>query len=174
MSRNAWQEAIEQTQLVLRARPDQCFVCGDPVPDVAPDALVQAYLGAAQQGRLAVVCGRRACRLALQDAANGTWQRLFDALTHWPDCAIYPHGPYWVIRRPHQLTFRTDPRRTAVLDTSSASDPDDAATLPATATHRPLPPRPLGGARRAPVRRPGGPGNGQRDRGARAPRRSGG
>src|SRR3954451_23447158 len=85
VSRNAWQEEIAQTQLVLQESPDYCFVCGELVPDAAPDALIQAFLDAAHRDRLAVVCGRRACRLALQDAANGRWQRLFDALTHWPD-----------------------------------------------------------------------------------------
>jgi hypothetical protein len=155
VSRNAWQEEIAQTQMVLQDGPDYCFVCEELVPDTAPDALIQAYLDAARQDRLGVVCGRRACRLALQDAANGIWQRLFDALTHWPDKAIYPHGPYWAIRRPHQLTFRTDPRRTTVIDATSADDPDDTATLPRTEDHRPVPPRPLGGARRAPARQPG-------------------
>lgn len=157
VSRTAWLDAIEQTQLVIRRRPDRCFVCEEPVPADAPDALMQAYRDAAHQARLAVVCGRRACRLTLQDAANGTWQCLFDALTHWPDRAIYPHGPYWVIRRPHQRTFRTDPRRTTVLDTPSANDPDDAATLPRVEEHRPVP------SRRG----------GQHARGSRAPRRSG-
>ena len=153
MSRNAWQETIDQTQLVLRQQPDHCFVCGQPVPGTAPEALLQAYLDAGHQQRLAVVCGRRACRLTLQDAANGRWQHLFDALTHWPDPAIYPHGPYWAIRRPHQLTFRTDPRRTTALDAQSVDDPDDATTLPG-AEHRPTRPRPLGVARRDPARRP--------------------
>lgn len=145
--RNAWQEGVAQTQLVLRQRPDHCFICGAVVPGAAPDALLHAYLDAAHRQRLAVVCGQRACRLALQDRASGTWQRLFDALTHWPDRAIYPHGPYWVIRRPHQLTFRTAPRRTTARDARSADDPDDAATLPPE-DPRPAPPRPLGSARR--------------------------
>jgi hypothetical protein len=153
MSRNTWQETIEQTQLVLRQRPDHCFLCGQPIPGTAPEALLRAYLDAGHQLRLAVVCGRRACRLTLQDAANGRWQRLFDALTHWPDPAIYPHGPYWAIRRPHQLTFRTDPRRTTALDAQSVDDPDDAATLPV-AEHRPARPRPPGVARRDPARGP--------------------
>jgi hypothetical protein len=174
VSRNAWQEEIAQTQLVLQDGPDYCFVCEELVPDAAPDALIQAYLDAAHQERLAVVCGRRACRLALQDAANGTWQRLFGALTHWPDTAIYPHGPYWAIRRPHQLTFRTDPRRTTIVDATSADDPDDATTLPRTEEHRPVPPRPLGGARRGPTRKPAGPSAIPRERGGRPPRRSGG
>jgi len=71
MSRNAWQETIDQTQLVLRQQSDHCFVCGQPVPGPAPDALLQAYLDAGHQRRLAAVCGRRACRLTLQDAATG-------------------------------------------------------------------------------------------------------
>jgi len=153
MSRTTWQETVEQTQLVLRQQPDRCFVCGLPVPGADPEALLQAYLDAGHQRRLAVVCGRRACRLALQDMASGRWQRLFDALTHWPDPAIYPHGPHWAIRRPHQLTFRTDPRRTTALAAQSVGDPDDAATLPV-AEHRPSRPRPLGVARRDPARRP--------------------
>ena len=173
MSRNAWQEEIEQTQLVLQESPDYCFVCGALVPDAAPAPLIQGYLDAAHHDRLAVVCGRRSCRLALQDRESGAWQRLFDALTHWPDRAIYPRGPYWAIRRPHHLTFRTDPRRTTVVDAPSADDPDDAATLPRMEDQRPLPPRPLGGARRGPVRRPGGPSGGH-VRGNRPPRRSGG
>ncbi len=153
MSRNAWQETIDQTQLVLRQQPERCFVCGLPVPGDDPEALLRAYLDAGHQRRLAVVCGRRACRLTLQDAANGLWPRLFDALTHWPDPAIYPHGPSWVLRRPHQLTFRTDPRRTTALDARSVDDPDDATTLPG-AEHRPTRPRPLGVAWRDPARRP--------------------
>lgn len=153
MGRTTWQETIEQTQLVLRQQPDRCFVCGLPVPGTDPEALLQAYLDAGRRQRLAIVCGRRACRLALQDAANGIWQRLFDALTHWPDQVIYPHRPYWAIRRPHQLTFRTDSRRTIALAAQSVDDPDDAATLPV-AEHRPPRPRPLGVARRAPARRP--------------------
>ncbi len=153
MSRNAWSDAIEQTQLRLRESPDCCFICAALVPAAAPDALLQAYLEATHRDRLAVVCGRRACRLALQDPTNGTWRRLFDALTHWPDPAIHPHGPYWIIRRPHQLTFRTDPRRTTTRDTPSADDPDDAATRPGT-DRRPVPHRPLIGARRGPVQYP--------------------
>jgi hypothetical protein len=174
VSPNAWSEAIEQTQIVIQESPDYCFVCGELVPDDVPEALAQAFLDEGHRDRLAVVCGRRACRLALQDAANGTWQRLFDALTHWPDRAIYPHGPYWVIRRPHQRTFRTDPRRTTVLDTPSANDPDDATTLPRVEDHRAVPSRPFGGAGRGPLPRPGGPNGGQHARGSWAPRRSGG
>ncbi len=154
MSRTAWQETVEQTQLALRHQPDRCFVCGQPAPGTAPEALLQAYRDAGHRQRLAVVCGRRACRLTLQDAANGRWQRLFDALTHWPDPAIYPHGPYWALRRPHQRIFRTDPRRTTALDARSADDPDDAATLPPV-EHRPSPPRPLRVAGRDPARPPG-------------------
>lgn len=153
VSRNAWSDAIEQTQAILQEGPDYCFVCEELVPDAAPDALIQAYLDEGHRDRLAVVCGRRACRLALQDTTNGIWRRCFDALTHWPDKAISPHGPYWAIRRPHQLTFRTDPRRTTTLDTPSAADPDDAATLPSTA-HQSVPHRPLIGARRAPTQHP--------------------
>ena len=154
MGRNPWRDTVEQTQLVIRESPDYCFVCGEPVPDDAPEALMQAYLDAGHHDRLAVVCGRRACRLALQDAASGTWRRLFDALTHWPDKAIYPHGPHWVIRRPHQLTFRTAPRRTTVSTAMSPDDPDDRASLPGV-EHRSQPHQPLVADRRRPVRRPG-------------------
>ncbi len=156
MSRNAWSEAVEQTQGVIQESPDYCFICGELVPDDATDALVQAFLDAGHRDRLAVVCGRRACRLALQDAANGTWRRLFDALTHWPDKAIHPHGPHWVIRRPHQLTFRTAPRRTTVSTAESPDDPDDQATMP---RQEPRPPAqlPYAGARRGPARRPSPP-----------------
>jgi hypothetical protein len=153
VSRNAWHDRVEQTQLILQESPDYCFVCEELVPDAAPDAVIQAYLDAAHRERLAVVCGRRACRLVLQDRENGTWQRLFDGLTHWPDKAIYPHGPYWVIRRPHQLTFRTDPRRTTVSTAVSPEDPDDAASLPAPIAH-PAPPRPTTAARQRPTRHP--------------------
>lgn len=154
MGRNSWRETIEQTQLVIQERPDYCFVCGELVPDDAPDALIQAFLDAGHRDRLAVVCGRRACRMALQDAATGTWQRFFDALTHWPDTAIYPHGPHWVIRRPHQLTFRTAPRRTTVSSAGSPTDADDTATLPGLPA-QPAPPRPLVEVRPRPMRRPG-------------------
>lgn len=147
MSRSAWVEAIEQTQVVIRESPDYCFVCGEPVPDASPEALIQAFLDDGHGDRIAVVCGRRACRLALQDATNGTWGRFFDALTHWPDTAIYPHGPHWVIRRPHQLTFRTAPRRTTVRTAASPDDPDDDASLPRT-EDRPQPHRPRPGAGR--------------------------
>src|SRR3954464_3224260 len=64
VSRNAWHDVVEQTQLVLEESPDYCFVCAALVPAAAPDALLQAYLDEAHRGRLAVVCGRRACRLA--------------------------------------------------------------------------------------------------------------
>ena len=130
VSRNAWREEVEQTQLVIQQAPDRCFICGEAVPVESEDALIQAYLDAAHQQRLAVVCGQRACRLALEDPLKPTWQRLFEALTHWPDRAIYPHGPYWVIRRPHHLTFRTDPRRTAQATGVSPRDPDTVATIP--------------------------------------------
>jgi hypothetical protein len=153
VSRNAWAEAIEQTQVAIRESPDYCFVCGELVPDEAPEALIQAFLDAGHRDRLAVVCGRRACRLALQDGTNGTWQRFFDALTHWPDTAIYPHGPHWVIRRPHQLTFRTAPRRTTVSTAASPDDPDDRASLPAPPA-RPAPARPLTDVQPRPVRHP--------------------
>ncbi len=153
MGRTNWRDGVEQTQATLREAPDYCFVCQAPVPDADPGALIQAYLDAAHQQRLAAVCGRRACRLVLQDRENGTWQRLFDALTHWPDTAIHPHGPYWRIRRPHQLTFRTTARRTTVSTTVSPDDPDDAASLPAT-ENRSLPHRPLIADRRL-TRRPG-------------------
>lgn len=154
MSRNAWSDAVAQTQLVIKESPDFCFVCEELVPDAADDALIQAFLDEAHHDRLAVVCGRRACRLALQDATNGTWQRFFDALTHWPDKAIYPHGPYWVIRRPHQLTFRTAPRRTAVSTATSPADPDDAASLPGLPSRTPAPTRPPQESRRGPARHP--------------------
>ncbi len=112
MSRNAWQENIAQTQLVIRQQPDICFVCGEAIDENCPSCLVQAFLEKEHLQRLAVVCERTQCLNELSDMSRGTWQRLFDGLTHWPDKAIYPHGPYWVIKRPHQLTFRTDPRRT--------------------------------------------------------------
>ncbi len=153
MSRNAWQDTIEQTQIVIQQQRDRCFVCGQPVAADAPDALIQAYLDEGHQQRLAAVCGRVACRKELEDPLKPTWQRLFDALTHWPDPAIYPHGPYWIIRRPHHLTFRTAPRRTTSLDARSADDPDDAATIP-TPTARPVPFRPPAGVRRGPTRHP--------------------
>ena len=152
MPRNAWAEAVEQTQVAIRESPDSCFVCGEPVPDTAPEALIQAFLDDEHRDRIAVVCGRRACRVALQDAANGTWGRFFDALTHWPDTTIYPHGPHWIIRRPHQLTFRTAPRRTTVSTAASPDDRDDAASLPR-AEDRSRPYRPLTAARRPPARR---------------------
>ena len=113
MSRTAWQEEVEQTQLIIQQQPDRCFVCGEAVPGEAPRALIQAYLDRDHRQRLAVVCDRPACATALEASGNGAWRRLFDALTHWPDRAIYPHGPYWVIRRPYHLTFRTAPRRTS-------------------------------------------------------------
>src|SRR5689334_24817653 len=97
MSRNAWQETIEQTQIVIRQHSDRCFVCGQSVAVDAPDALIQAYLDEGHEQRLAAVCGRAACRKELEDPHKPTWQRLFDALTHWPDSAIHPHGPYWII-----------------------------------------------------------------------------
>jgi len=158
VSRNAWAEAIEQTQAVIGESPDYCFICGELVPDAAPGALVQAFLDQAHRERIAVVCGRRACRLTLQDATNGTWRRFFDALTHWPDKAIYPHGPHWVIRRPHHLTFRTAPRRTTVSTAVSPEDPDDAASFPAPLA-RPAPPQPTTAAWQRPTRqtRPGRP-----------------
>jgi len=154
VGRTNWQDGVEQAQAILREAPDYCFVCRVVVPDADPGALIQAYLDEARRHRLAVVCGRRACRLVLQAREHGTWQRLFDALTHWPDQAIHPRGPYWLIRRPHQLTFRTDPRRTTVSTTVSPDDPDDAASLPAT-ENRSLPHRPLLADRRRPTRRPG-------------------
>lgn len=153
MSRNAWLDEVEQTQLLIRQQPDHCFVCGNLVPSVAPDALIQAYRDEEHQERIAVVCGRRECRLALQDPTGRSWPRLFDALTHWPDQAIYPHGPYWVLRRPHHLTFRTAPRRTTSSDTRSEEDKDDMAPPPST-EYRPAPPRPLSGSRHSPTRRP--------------------
>jgi hypothetical protein len=153
LSRNAWQETVEQTQLVIKQQPDACFVCGQAVAEEAPEALLQAYLDEDHRQRLAVVCGRVACRKELEDALKPTWQRLFDALTHWPDPAVHPHGAYWVIRRPHQLTFRTAPRRTTSREASSADDPDDVASLP-TPVSRAAPQQPLGGARRGPARHP--------------------
>lgn len=157
MGGNAWRDTVERTQTIIEQQPERCFVCGEAVPPDCPDCLLQAYLDAGRRQRLAVVCGRRACRLALQDGANGIWRRLFDALTHWPDPAIHPHGPYWAIRRPHQLSFRTDPRRTTAADAWSADDPDDAATLPK-AEHRPAPVRPSGQSGRQ------GAGRGERPR----------
>jgi hypothetical protein len=112
VSRNAWQENIAQTQLIIRQQPDTCFVCGEAVGEGCPSCLIQAFLEKGHTQRLAVVCERPQCLKELSDTSNGTWQRLFDGLTHWPDKAIYPHGPYWVVKRPHQFTFRTDPRRT--------------------------------------------------------------
>jgi hypothetical protein len=153
VSRNAWQEAIEQTQIVIRQQLNLCFVCGQAVAADAPDALIQAYLDEGHEQRLAVVCGRAVCRKELEDPLKPTWQRLFDALTHWPDAAIHPHGPYWVIRRPHHLTFRTTPRRTTSRDARSANDPDDLATIPGPAS-RPAPLRPPAGERRGPARHP--------------------
>lgn len=152
MSRNAWQETIEQTQLILRQQPDHCFVCGQPVAAAAPDALIQAYLDEGHQQRLAVVCGRLACRKELEDPLKPTWQRLFEALTHWPDAAIHPHGPCWAIRRPPHLTFRTAPRRTVSSDARSADDPDDVAASP-TPLYRAAPRSPAG-VRCGPARPP--------------------
>jgi hypothetical protein len=154
LSRNAWQETIEQTQIVIRQQSDRCFVCGQPVAVDAPDALIQAYLDEGHEQRLAAVCGRAACRKELEDPLKPTWQRLFDALTHWPDAAIYPHGPYWIIRRPHHLTFRTAPRRTASLDARSADDPDDMPAIPSPMS-RPATMRPPARARRESARHPG-------------------
>ena len=134
MGRNTWRDEVEQTQLIIQQQPDHCFICGETVPADSPDALVQAFLDEAHGQRLAVVCSRETCRVALEASSQQTWQRLFDALTHWPDRAIYPHGPYWVIRRPHHLTFRTDQRRTALLD---ALSPQDRATEPSVSREAP-------------------------------------
>jgi hypothetical protein len=139
--RNARSEAVEQPQRVIREGPDRCFVCGELVPDDASHALIPAFLGEGRRDRLAAMRGRRPCLLALQDATNSTWRRFLDAPTHRPDRAIYPHGPCRVIRRPHQLTFRTAPRPTAVNTAASPEDPDDVASLPCRPS-RPAHPRP--------------------------------
>lgn len=115
MNRTGWQETIEQTQRSLREQPDHCFVCGEVVPDGCRLCAAQAFLDAAHTQRLAVVCDRTACLLALANARNGLWQRLFQALAHWPDPTLYPLGPYWIVQRGQRFTFRTEHRRTTYL-----------------------------------------------------------
>ena len=72
MDHPSWQELIEHAQRALRERPDHCFVCGRAVPESCRLCAVQAFLDAAQTHRLAVVCERTACLLALADAHTGT------------------------------------------------------------------------------------------------------
>jgi hypothetical protein len=115
MSGTAWQEAIEQTQHALRERPDRCFVCGEAVAVDCARCVVQAFRDAEHTVRLAVVCDRAHCLRALTDAHTGNWSRLFQALAHWPDPALYPLGPYWRIRSAQRFTFRTAQRRTTYL-----------------------------------------------------------
>ncbi|CAA9565311.1 MAG: hypothetical protein AVDCRST_MAG18-1429 [uncultured Thermomicrobiales bacterium] len=115
MSRTAWQETIDQTQSALREQPDRCFVCAQEVAVDCHRCAVQAFLDEAHTHRLAVVCDRASCLNALADAHNGTWQRLFQALTHWPDPTLYPLGPYWTIRRGQRFALRTAERRTTYL-----------------------------------------------------------
>jgi hypothetical protein len=115
MDRTAWQETIEQTQRSLREQPDRCFVCGEVVSPDCRLCTVQAFLDAAHTQRLAVVCDRTACLLALAATRNGLWQRLFQAMSHWPDPTLYPLGPYWSLQRRQRFAFRTEPRRTTYL-----------------------------------------------------------
>lgn len=116
MRRTAWQETIEATQHTLLERPDRCFVCGETVPADYDRCAIQAFRDAAHTARLAVVCDRASCLRALADAHTGTWDRLFQALAHWPDPTLYPLGPYWRIRGAQRFTFRTAQRRTTYLD----------------------------------------------------------
>ncbi len=115
MSRTVWQEAIEETQHTLLEQPDRCFICGQAVSEDCDRCAVQAFRDAGHTARLAVVCDRASCLRTLTDAHTGTWARLFQALAHWPDPALYPLGPYWHIRRAQRFAFRTAQRRTTYL-----------------------------------------------------------
>ena len=94
MVRSAWQDTIDRTRLGLRERPDRCFVCGQEVAVGRDGSAVEAFADADCTRHLAVVRDRTICLRALADTHTGTWQRLFQALTHWPDPALYPLGPY--------------------------------------------------------------------------------
>lgn len=112
MSRSSWRDGIEQTQLIIRQHPDECFVCRRPVEPDCPACLIRAYGDAERRQRIAVVCDRADCRHELEDQRRDLWGALFRALMAWPDAGTTPLGPYWQVPRADRFTFRTDPRRT--------------------------------------------------------------
>lgn len=115
MARTAWEEAIDATQVVLRAGPDRCFVCEREVAGGQQGCAVEAFVDAGHTTRLAVVCERVTCLRVLADTRTGIWQRLFQALSQWPDPALYPLGPYWRMSNAQRFTFRTEHRRTTYV-----------------------------------------------------------
>jgi len=112
MAHTAWQDGIDATQLALRAGPDRCFVCGWAVAADQRGCAVEAFADAAHTKCLAVVCERMGCLRVLADSRSGTWQRLFQAVSQWPDPALYPLGPYWRMPSHQRFAFRTPQRRT--------------------------------------------------------------
>ncbi len=112
MAHIAWQLGIDATQHTLRAGLDRCFVCGWAVASDQRGCAVEAFADAGHTRRLAVVCERMGCLRALADDRKGTWQRLFQAVSRWPDPALYPLGPYRRMRSAQRSTFGTEHRRT--------------------------------------------------------------